>query len=451
MARTTPTPTKTKPPTTPPPRTAPAAPARPTEPEFPLLGYLDGLMEDLRGRVPAALRQWEVNAIHQSRVATRRMKAAIDLMRVVLTNRLRRPFGKVTRNLRRRLGPLRDADVMIEHLRDLESQGKYERAIQWLSGRLCREREALRQESTKQGPPAVVLAKLGSWWAVREEIVAARDAVDTLLAESLHLQLDAFAEQADRLVVQTNKKRAKPDAPKPDTTIPEAFAAAAGRAGTGQSAGNPSDGNGNGNRAGAGGVTSIPIPLPTGHQDPHELRISGKALRYTLEMAVVQGHKLPGSVTKSFKKMQEGLGYWHDYVVLADRAMQAGLDEQLGHRDPELMDELLELVRAVLRRATHHLDKFNRLWSHDGEVLTKAIRASFPLTRPSPAPATPLPEPPGTGATGAAGAAEPLSKDSAELAAGANPVSEPRTDPGPAGSGSPAAPEGCPPADVSGA
>ena len=122
------------------------------EPEFPLLGHLDGLMEDLRGRVPAALKLWDVEGIHQSRVATRRMKAAVDLMRVVLSKRARRPFGRSTRNLRRRLGPLRDADVMIEHLQELRSHAKQQqRAIAWLSERLCREREAMRAESTKQG------------------------------------------------------------------------------------------------------------------------------------------------------------------------------------------------------------------------------------------------------------------------------------------------------------
>src|SRR5687767_10631318 len=108
---------------------------------FPLLAYLDGLVEDLRGRIPAALNQWDAEAIHQSRVATRRMKAALDLLRPVLGRKGRRRFGRIMRNLRRRLGPLRDADVMIDHLGELAGEGKYRRAIDWLSQRLCRERE----------------------------------------------------------------------------------------------------------------------------------------------------------------------------------------------------------------------------------------------------------------------------------------------------------------------
>ena len=198
--------------------------------------------------------------------------------------------------------------------------------------------------------------------------------MDTLLAESLHLQLDMFAEQADRLV------------PGAESDVGNASAS------------------------------------PAVRQDPHELRISGKALRYTLEMAGVQGHELPGSLTKTFKKMQDALGLWHDYVVLAERAARAGLDDQLAHHEPELMTELLELVRDVLGRATHHLDKFKRQWTGEGDAVAKAIRTSFPLTHPSPA---------------AAGDGAPAD------------VTGLQTGPGPRGSGSPEGPEGCPPAAAS--
>ena len=346
----------------------------PAAPASPLLAHLDGLVEDLRGRIPAALGQWDAEAIHQSRVATRRMKAALDLMRPVLGRRGRRRFGRIMRNLRRRLGPLRDADVMIDHLRDLGEQCKYRRAVEWLYHRLCREREALRLASAKRRPPEAVLERLAAWQPVRHEVAAAQEAVDTLLAESLHLQLDMFAEQADRLVIATRSDSAE-NAP----------------------------------------------ASPAVRQDPHELRISGKALRYTLEMAAVQGHDLPGSLTKTFKKMQDALGLWHDYVVLAERAARSGLDDRLVHHEPELMTELLELVGHVLGRATHHLDKFKRQWTEEGEAVAKAIRTSFPLTHPTP--------------SGGEGAAADVIGS--------------QTGPGPHGSGSPAGPEGCPPAAAS--
>ena len=115
-------------------------------------------------------------------------------------------------------------------------------------------REEVRKESTETGTHARVLSRLGTWWGLREEVDEAREAADSLLAESLHVQLDSFAEQADKLV------------------------------------------------AGPGGNDD------PARQDPHAVRIAGKSFRYTLEMAAVQGHKLPAGVMGSFK--EDAGGHW---------------------------------------------------------------------------------------------------------------------------------------------
>jgi hypothetical protein len=214
-----------------------------------------------------------------------------------------------------------------------------------------------------------------------------------LLAESLHLQLDAFAEQADRLV------GGGPTAP---DGAPEAAA-------------------------------------PAVFQDPHELRISGKALRYTLEMAAVQGHELPGSLTKTFKKMQEALGLWHDYVVLGDRATQAALDALLSHHEPELMKEVLSLLGHTLDHATHELDRFKKQWRAEGEGVARSIRQSFPLTRPMPrAGVTLASEAPAASAASGNGASNGASNGAA--------VNGSETGHDPSDSAPPAGPGGCPPA-----
>jgi CHAD domain-containing protein len=297
---------------------------------FPLLAHLNALLEELRARVPAALGEWEPEAIHHSRVATRRLKAALDLMKPVLSKRPRRKLGKILRKLRRRLGPLRDADVMIDHLQDLgDASAQHAPAAAWLARRLTSERDALRKKASKGKRPPAVVAKLSAWEPVRSEIETAREALDSLLAESLHLQLDAFAEQADRLCEPTD------DHP-------------------------PAEGE---------------------RQDPHELRISGKALRYTLEMAAAHGHELPNSLNKTFKKMQDALGDWHDYVVGAEHATGAAIEEQLAHHAPDLMRDLFELVRDILDKSKHELDDFRRLWRDEGSSVAKAIRQAFPLTR----------------------------------------------------------------------
>ncbi len=301
---------------------------KPDAPGFPLLGYIDELVNKLRDRVPAALSDWDPAAIHEARVTTRRLKAALELLKPVLSKSRRQPFAKILKKLRRRLGPLRDIDVMLEHVNDIQRANKFPAAVLWLTQHLYDQRERVREKSTKQGAPADVLEKLGSWWGLREEVTEAHEATESLLAESLHLQTDAFVEQADRFV--------------------------AGSRGERQSA----------------------------HQDPHEMRIAGKALRYTLEMAQAQGHDLPKSVTKTFKRMQEMLGLWHDYVVLTERAMRIAVDELLAHHDGTTQAEVLELAQLAIRRAGQQLAHFSTLWIKDGAAIAAKIRSSFPLTQP---------------------------------------------------------------------
>ncbi len=389
-------------------RKSPRATESATPPQdYPLLAYVDSLLEQLQAHVPKALKEWDEEAVHQARVATRRLKAALDLLKPVLSKRPRREFGRVLRRLRRRLGPLRDTDVMLGHLGFLEKVPRHSAAAQWLGQHLCRQRGTLREESAKASPPARVLAKLGTWWPVREEVLEAREAVPSLLAESLHLQLEAFAEQSDRLVADLARRSSPPPAPEAAAPAPAAATLA------------PEP---------APAATEVtPPPPPAAHQDPHELRIAGKLLRYTLEMAAVQGYEFPKSVTKTFKRMQEALGLWHDFVVLSDRALQLSLDEALGHRDSALQEQVLELARVFLRRSAQQLDGFARLWTEVGGELARLMRTAFPLTQP------PAPE-------------EPVAEE-----AQTEEVSESKTDHGPSDSERTSAPGASPPASPSAA
>jgi CHAD domain-containing protein len=298
------------------------------ESDFPFLGRLEELVEELHQTLPRALGAWDEDAIHDARVATRRLRAAVDLMQFVLSNHHRKPFGKALRKLRKRLGPLRDFDVMIKHLEELTTQPQHATAATWLRDHLAACRDEARERTRKRATPAALLAKLGTWTDVRAEVIEAREAVDSLLAESLHLQLDAFAERAGRIVKQEQ-------------------------------------GGGGSNR----------------RQDPHQLRIAGKLLRYTLELAQAQGHKLPASVLRNFKSMQEALGDWHDDVVLIECAMRTSLDESLAYHDADMQQNLLLLAQLFAKRAAHELAKFAKLWEQRGGEVADVIRGQFPLTR----------------------------------------------------------------------
>src|SRR5439155_3822083 len=116
-------------------------------------------------------------------------------------------------------------------------------------------------------------------------------------------------------------------------------------------------------------------------ENPHAVRIAGKLLRYTVEMAEVEGHKLPPSVLRSFKKMQDALGLWHDYVVLAETAMEISVDEILAATDPMMQQRVLDLVSLALKRSQSHLGKFSELWKDRGPEISEAIRAAFPNPR----------------------------------------------------------------------
>ena len=311
---------------------------RPSTNEPSSLAYADEWIEKLRKHLPETVKTWDAEAIHHSRVASRRLKAALDVLDPVLSKGHRKSLDKALKKLRRQLGPLRDLDVMLDHLADFRPGP----GVDWLRQQLTDDQTDRRRDTADDLHPTKALAKLGTWWAVRQEWVEAGDAVDGLLANSVHLQLDAFAEHA-------------------------ATAAEEGR-------------------------------------DPHQLRIAGKALRYTLEMAVAGGHPLPSSVAMAFRRMQDTLGAWHDMVVLAERALQATLDVQLAYHNPVLHLAVMDVARATVQRSQRHLAAFAAVWAKQGDSLAATIRATFPLASdvsesqtdhdPSGSTGTPDPAPP---------------------------------------------------------
>src|SRR6476619_6377009 len=132
--------------------------ARKSDDAYPLCQYLDELMDELRQRIPAALQEFDENAVHKARVATRRMKASLELLQSVLDQDRSKPFAKFGKKLRRRLGPLRDVDVMIGHLEEIKPENKLGPAAIWLKQRLVVEREGARSKSADQAPAVDVLS-----------------------------------------------------------------------------------------------------------------------------------------------------------------------------------------------------------------------------------------------------------------------------------------------------
>jgi CHAD domain-containing protein len=297
-----------------------------------LTKYIDALVQRLRELVPDAAAGKSVEAVHQARVTTRRLKAALDLLEPVTSKSRRKPLAKTLKKLRRRLGPVRDLDVMLAHLEELQRRRPaLAPAAEWFATKLRADREEAQCAAREQIAPAKVQDKLHDWAAVCAQVNgtrsndtdgAAHEPTQSLLAGSLHEQLEDFARQADEL--------------------------------SGEAA----------NKA-----------------DPHTLRIAGKSLRYTIEMAQASGHKLPKEVGRAFKRMQAALGTWHDYVVLCERAQCESADAMLAHHDASLQHGLLNLAGAALRTSERCLARFVVLWREYGQLIREAICKEFPLSR----------------------------------------------------------------------
>jgi triphosphatase len=278
-----------------------------------LRGYLDELIDDLRKNLEPAFNLGDIDAIHDARVATRRLAAALDLFEPQLSAKSARRFRRSLKKIRRTLGPLRDLDVMLSHL--VKTPRSYTDAVAFLRHAFTEQREELLAES-RDTDTAKILSQLGNWWGLRDE-VEQQDA-KMLLRNSLSRQLDEFCVQADGQLV--------------------------------------------------GGDVVL-------DRNPHDLRIAGKALRYTLELATHDGLTVDKTVTRSFKKMQDLLGLWHDFVVLGESILKLTLDQQLGYRNGKLARLLLKLADAANRRADRQLQRFVALWRQEGEGLRKKISA----------------------------------------------------------------------------
>lgn len=290
------------------------------------LAYLDEQIEAIRGHLPAALNEFDKTAIHQSRVGTRRLKAGFDVLETLMADLNADGLAKAGKLLRRRLGPLRDLDVMIDHLAEANLPRSAE-AIVWISEHFEAARADARADGTL-GPKkaARLMARFDDWWRIRHGLEAHVEAIQPLLTDALHARFNAFAELADRVA----------------------------------------------------GVTESPADAPP--IDIHELRIDGKAVRYAFEIATAHGLPIPKKVAKTFKAMQDSLGDWHDEVVLAEEVLRAVIKDELALHRPPLAAAVIDVARAFLNRSERSLAKFNAQWRRSGGSLRATLTERVPLT-----------------------------------------------------------------------
>ena len=308
------------------------AKAAPRIPASPLAELLAERVADLAKLVRRALKSWDVEAVHHARVTTRRLKAAVDVLRPLLPEAPRSQFARGLRQVRKALGPVRDVDVMLGHVEAMRPPRYDAEAVAWVAGRLHDRRDDLRRRAGRRAGQRKLLERLEAWDDLEPAVRAAEGSAAQLLARAVPEQMRAFAQRADRL--------ARPADPPGDRAT----------------------------------------------EDVHELRIAGKALRYALELAAPLGYRLPKSLGKEFKKLQDALGLWHDYAVLTDEALRLALEAQLGVLRPREHGRVLRLANASWRDADRYLDRFRKRWAGGGEALTAGVLAVFAATADATAP-----------------------------------------------------------------
>ena len=209
-------------------------------------------------------RAGDVTAIHQARVATRRLREALPL---VTRGSSARKLARVARRLTRALGPVRELDVALLTLQELAGQRDVPRAgVTALQQVIRQERSRMHQDM--------------------------RRTIDRCRLDKLGEKLLTVARKHDAL------------GPRPRATDPKQLSAARGRAAR------------RAERLAASIENAAAIYLP---DRLHEVRIAVKKLRYAMEIV----RELSGSRATvrimTLKRAQDLLGRIHDLEVLIAR------------------------------------------------------------------------------------------------------------------------------------
>lgn len=241
----------------------------------------------IRRMLPGA-RDGEVRAVHQARVATRRLREALPL---ISAGKAGRRLERVARSLTGVLGTVRELDVALQMLQELtRSNGAPASAIAALRSAISNERLILQREAAKQ-IDAIDMERLE------------RKAVQVLerrTVESEH-PVDRHAR------VLAARRRAARRAQRVEAAVD------------------------------AAGAIYLPDRL-------HQIRIAVKKLRYALEIARDLTRSRAEARIRSLKRMQDLLGRMHDLEVLIARTR--GL-QAAAVPDLQLSADLDHLVRRL--------------------------------------------------------------------------------------------------------
>jgi CHAD domain-containing protein len=245
--------------------------------------------------IPAAS-AGDQGSIHQARVASRRLRAALPVLGVradaSALGRLRRQVRRITRAL----GPVRELDVALARLEDFAPRALVSpRALARVRQALVAERQARRREML--------------------------DAVTPIALEKLRKRLTGVAQiPPNRVVPQDELDEAARRVARRAATLVEAIEHAGG------------------------------IYLP---DRLHRVRVAAKKLRYALEIDRELRRSRSAARINRLKSLQDRLGRMHDLEILIDRVRR--VQGSLAERERTTALALDALIRAMEQdcRADH--------------------------------------------------------------------------------------------------
>jgi CHAD domain-containing protein len=212
------------------------------------------------------MRRGDVEALHQARVASRRIREALPIIAAQADRATLKKLGRRVRDITRLLGPVRELDVRIALLLEVErSTPSHRAAIDLVRSRLVAERQAQRERMLGRAN-AMDLKRL------TRKLVQ----IGVASCSDYGRRAQAAAAWRNVLVARTVRRSKR---------LREAI-----------------------DRAGS---LYMPDPL-------HAVRIAAKKLRYVLEVAEEAGIPRVGALIRPLKDVQGTLGRLHDLQVLLD-------------------------------------------------------------------------------------------------------------------------------------
>jgi CHAD domain-containing protein len=241
---------------------------------FRLLGckYLQGQLEKLEKELAGARTADDVECIHQSRVASRRLRAGMNFFEKCYPAKKTKKWHNQIRKVTKKLGMARDRDVQIEFLKELLSnldkvQKQYKKGIKRLILRLEQSRHKVQPKVIKSVDNFNSSGVLVDMHNEFEKVLSNPKNVDIPLQSYFVFQQsnERIKKQLEELVSHQDSLR------------------------------NPLDKDGH-----------------------HQMRISAKRLRYTLEICNIAFEGELNGIIKAVKKIQTYLGDLHDYDLWQD-------------------------------------------------------------------------------------------------------------------------------------